>query len=611
MSFRLWGAISLRCTLLAASLAVAGCDLSYTGLHLSSCDGGSFPGAICPGVGSGGSTGTRGTGSGASGGSGASSSSAGGASSGGKPTGSTGGSTALGSSSSGGATSAATSTGTGTSAGAFTGTGTSGGASTSAGGSSSGGSPSSGTTGASGGSSGGSTGAACATLTVDVAYDYSTEDFQGVVAVENGTPYLNMLAAQPMLWNLEQAKSWTTINDYIASEPGVEQLFTACLPPGNYTVQYWDIWGQAGTFDNGTPPTVTYTWQIGDSSREISLAPGDAGFARVENTQTNVPSSDNFYGSYGLWSYGSCNDGGVCSSGTTCYQGTCYDMGYDIRNCGSGGNACNAEACCSGSCTDTGSDPNNCGGCGVVCSAGTVCTTGQCVAEDASCGIVTVELGADSPNDPTNYQGLSAVADGLPYQDFSLDDEALWPAEEAKSWTTFANDLGAGPFIETFYSVCVPPGSYTVQYWNIGCVNNSGGCGTYDNGTPPGVNYVWQIGDSSRILPVTAGAITPVSVERTETNVPDLDNFYGSYSLWSYGGCATGQSACPTGTTCYQEICYDMGYDIRNCGSGGFACVAEDCCDGLCTDESSDPNNCGGCGLVCSSGQTCSNGFCQ
>ena len=33
---------------LSALAALAGCDLSYSGATLYGCDGGSFPGAICP-----------------------------------------------------------------------------------------------------------------------------------------------------------------------------------------------------------------------------------------------------------------------------------------------------------------------------------------------------------------------------------------------------------------------------------------------------------------------------------------------------------------------------------------------------------------------------------
>ena len=538
----------------AAALGVSGCDLGYGGLFLTTCDQGDFPGSTCQqvaasssgGVTAGGTTGTGGT----SGSTGASTGSASGTSSGG----------ALG------------------------------------------------TTGSA--PSGGSTGGACGTLTVNVVYDVANIDYQGVVAVADGTPYLNVNGASPTFWNDERAKSWTTLANHLQAEPGSDQAASQCLPPGNYTLQFWDIWGEGGTSNNGTPPEARYLWEIGDPSRVIPIVAGDSAAVRVEVTQSNVPSFDNLNGDYALWSYGACADA-ACPSGTTCYQGTCYDTGYDIRNCGGGGVACNAKSCCAGSCTDTSSDPANCGGCGVVCSAGTVCTAGQCEPADGGCGILTAGL-ADGYGDPTTFTGLLAVANGLPHQNFAQNSDALWPAEAAKAWTVFDSHIPvAPPSVQSFYSICVPPGSYTVQYWDIECVGNTHGCGTYDNGVPPSVRYVWEIGDSSRLLPVAEGTITAVSFETTSTSVPKSDNFYGVYSLWSYGGCADGQSDCAPGTTCYAGVCYDMGYDVQNCGDGGAACNAENCCAGKCVDIGTDSSNCGGCGIACPAGTTCSAAGCH
>ena len=324
---------------------------------------------------------------------------------------------------------------------------------------------------------------------------------------------------------------------------------------------------------------------------------------RTEVTNANVPNLDNFYGTSVRWSYGACPNGNGCPSGTSCYQGTCYDLGYDFANCGDGGAACTAESCCAGTCVDAATSADDCGGCGVTCSSGTVCTNGQCQPDASGCGLLTVELGADFTYDPTNYEGLFAVADGGPHFLFNDEDDEYWPTEKAKIWTTFVDDVVSVPFLKTFYSICAPPGDYTVQYWEMGCLNNKAGCGTYNNGTPPNVRYIgWQIGDSSRRIDVSPGATAFASVVHTQTDVPTADAFYDTWGLWSYGGCFGGQSDCPAGTTCYQGVCYDTGYDLRNCGDGGVECTDDNCCSGVCVDQGDDPNNCGGCGLSCDGG---------
>jgi hypothetical protein len=585
----------------SACVALAGCDLSFSGITLTTCDGGALPGAACPAAASSSSGATTSTKS-----------------------------TTSGSSSSGDASStspdSSTSSGTGSSSPATTSSSSSGPISSSSG--SSGSSTSSGTgssassSGSSSSSSGSSSSGAvdagpCATLTVDVAYDVFDADTQGVFAIADGTPYLGVqFAAYPIYWDVEQAKTWYTINAAIASMPGTEQLFSQCLPPGSYTVQVWNIAcaltdpGCPGT-NNGIPPGgATYPWEIGDPSMEISLLADGGATVRTEITDTNAPDLDNFYGHTVLWSYGACPSGGGCPSGTSCYQGSCRDLGHDFQNCGDGGAACSAESCCSGACVDVATSPEDCGGCGVVCSAGTVCNNGQCQPVDAGCGVLLVELGTEFQSDPTQYQGIFAVADGGPNFLFEDDNAQYWPAEAAKTWTTFDNDIDSEPWIKHFYAACVPPGDYTVQYWQIGCVNNLTGCGTYDNGTPPAVRYLWQIGNSSRRLTVAPGATAFAGALSTTTDVPPIEAYYGTWTLWSYGGCLGGQSDCPTGTSCYQGTCYDLGYDIRNCGDGGVECTAENCCSGVCVDEDSDPNNCGGCGIVCASG-TCSNLACQ
>ncbi len=458
----------------------------------------------------------------------------------------------------------------------------------------------------------------------------SGNDFQGLSAIADGTPYIRMTAVNPFVWHREQGKTWTTLSNTISNDGVTDLTFSACVPPGSYTLQFWDVCGggglcaSGGGFNAGTPPATTYRggWEIGDPSRLLPLVAGQETQARVYVIHSNVPTSDNFYGAYALWTYGACTSDAQCPSGTNCANGACHDLGYDVGNCGSIGNACDGGVCCASACTDLSSDANNCGGCGVVCGTGSTCSSGQCTGTVSGGGILAAAVERDFAADPTGYNGVFAIANGTPHLEVGQDGQANWPSESAKTWTTLNGSIFSQPTRTAIYAVCVPPGNYTLQYWNDGCINNTSGCGTYNNGTPPslsgGNHYLWQIGDASTSLAVAAGGVTGVNLVHTQTNVPAYDNFYGSFALWSYGGCGTfcppssscQVDACPTGTTCYQGACYDEGFDTRNCGSGGHACTAESCCSSACVDISGDPNNCGGCGIVCDGG-SCAGSVCQ
>ena len=490
------------------------------------------------------------------------------------------------------------------------------------------------TTGTSSSSSGssGTTGVTCnagqGTITVDLLNEGgSGDDFQALVAVANGTPYMKMTAANPFIWNEEQSKSWYTLNNTISQAGGVTQNYSVCVPPGTYTLQYWDVCGGGGPcslgegFNAGTPPATTYGggWQIGDSSRPLAVSAGQVTYAHLQETQTNVP-TDNFYGGYAYWAYGDCSGGQACPSGTTCNaEGACVDTGYDWQSCGTIDSACGpGQICCVGACSDINADNNNCGGCGVVCGPGTSCSSGQCAATAGGCGIVVAEVARDFTADPTNYEGVFAVANGAPDQNTST--TALWNVEKNKSWYTLDSQVFTDPEIRYVYETCLAPGNYTLQFWNDGCINNGGGCGTFDNGIPPNILYTWEIGDSTLNLPVASGGRQSVLVTQTTSAVPTYDNFYGSYALWSYGGCgsytppssSTQTVTCPGTTSCYQGTCYDFTHDIRHCGSGTNSCQSgESCCASSCTDNDTDNNNCGACGIVCSGAQHCVSGQCQ
>jgi hypothetical protein len=468
---------------------------------------------------------------------------------------------------------------------------------------------------------------ACGTLgklTVTVGAETATVCEQyGVSAIRDGTPFTRMGAVSPFLWNEEQGKAWLVMSDAIAPDGVTDETYSLCVAPGDYTLQLGTT-VNAGGVGVGMPPSTGLgaAWEIGDPSRRLSVDAGAEVTARVFVTRTNVPSFDNAGGAYALWTYGACVGDGDCPAGTHCNQQTCVDLAYDIRNCGDGGQVCTGQSCCGGVCTDLSSDNANCGGCSVSCEAATLCVQGQCVAapDAGACGELAVELSRSLIYDPTNYEGLFAVLDGGPHQNFNQIN-ANWSAEQLKAWFPINPRQVPDPAFPTFHIRCVPPGDYAVQLWNDGCVMNLTGCGTFDNGTPPGpITYLWQVGDSSRALQVSSGQVTGLHVDLTTTDVPIADNFYGSYSLYTYGGCGTfcplgagcQTVSCLNGTTCAQGVCRDLLYDIGNCGGAGMPCTAQNCCNGTCTDIHADKNNCGGCGLQCLPTQSCNaNGGCQ
>jgi len=196
---------------------------------------------------------------------------------------------------------------------------------------------------------------------------------------------------------------------------------------------------------------------------------------------------------------------------------------------------------------------------------------------------------------------LMAVADGAPGTQFG--NAALWAAEKAKTWYALNPSFPFATPQQTF-SLCVPTGDYTLSLWDR--ISQ----GTFDNGLPPNVTYIWAIGNSSHTLTVTAGAVVNVTVTDTTVDVPDGGAFYGSWSTWDYGPCSCAES-CPSGTTCNQGTCIDLAYDIRNCGAPGAACGYSDCCASSCVAELSDNANCGSCGVACVAPQTCQSGACK
>jgi hypothetical protein len=198
-----------------------------------------------------------------------------------------------------------------------------------------------------------------------------------------------------------------------------------------------------------------------------------------------------------------------------------------------------------------------------------------------------------------------AIANGAPNTDVPGDPN-LWPIEKTKTWYGIATmaSFALGPTMT--YSLCVPPGDYTVVVWD----RFGGFMSTFDNGIPPNTTYPWEIGNSSRTVVVPASGQATVTATTTNVNVPDGGAFYGTWMLWTYGSCGC-QSDCPSGTTCAQGTCVDTAYDARNCGSVGNACVALDCCNGTCIDVQTDPNNCGTCAHACTDGGACSGNNCQ
>lgn len=209
----------------------------------------------------------------------------------------------------------------------------------------------------------------------------STPDHQGVMAVAGGVPNAAM-GPNPTVWNAEKLKTWYTLDNFISSAASVETVVSVCVPPGNYTLQYWDIWGGGGGTNNGTPPTVTYLWQIGNSSEVVTVTAGAASEVTLQcihdSVSANVPTTGSFYGAWATWDYRACDSCGACPSNATCSNNKCIDLGYDVTNCGVAGTACAGKNCCKNGCVDTAISPTNCGGCGIKCADGHACAAGQC-----------------------------------------------------------------------------------------------------------------------------------------------------------------------------------------------------------------------------------------
>jgi Stigma-specific protein, Stig1 len=202
-------------------------------------------------------------------------------------------------------------------------------------------------------------------------------DHGALMAIAGGTPNRHV-AGDPTLWPIEQAKTWYTVNDFIPFVVGTNSTYSVCVPPGDYTLQLWDRFGGGGSFDNGIPPNVTYPWEVGNSSRTVTVTAGGVVTVTATNTNLDVPDGGAFYGSWTTWDYGPCSCDSNCPSGTTCYQGACEDLAYDIRNCGTAGFACTFADCCNGTCVAVLTDNANCGGCAVACAATQTCTSGAC-----------------------------------------------------------------------------------------------------------------------------------------------------------------------------------------------------------------------------------------
>ena len=214
--------------------------------------------------------------------------------------------------------------------------------------------------------------AGCGTLAVTVTSDFNViTDQQGVFAIRNGLQDW-YIPANSTVYATERAKVWSEVGNELIPSRDAGPPLSACLPPGDYELEYWDI------ASNGVPPDHNaQPWQIGLSSMTVAVAVGVTTTIGVTPTESNnVPSSGNFHDTWISWEYGTCSDAGVCaSSKTTCYQGVCYDMAYDVRNCGVGGHGCNGMTCCGGACVNTASDPLNCGSCGNACVGAQVCAS--------------------------------------------------------------------------------------------------------------------------------------------------------------------------------------------------------------------------------------------
>jgi hypothetical protein len=221
--------------------------------------------------------------------------------------------------------------------------------------------------------------AGCGTVVVVVSSDFSLfPETQAVFAVANGEPD-TLIAANDAGYGAERKKTWKMLSPSLTPASGTktDAAVSACIGAGAYALEYWDI---TPGDDNGVPPNNKAPWQIGLSSGTIHVDVGATTTLGLAPTESNnVPTAGSFAGmEWASWAYGGCGGGFVCPGTTQCYEGVCYDMGYDVRNCGSGGHGCMGSACCGGSCVDTATDGMNCGSCGNVCKNGGICTAGEC-----------------------------------------------------------------------------------------------------------------------------------------------------------------------------------------------------------------------------------------
>jgi hypothetical protein len=221
--------------------------------------------------------------------------------------------------------------------------------------------------------------AGCGTIVVVVGSDFALfPETQAVFAVASGEPD-TLIAANDAGYGAERKKTWRMLSPSLTPATGtkVDAAVSACIGAGAYALEYWDI---TPSDNNGVPPSNKAPWQVGLSSSTIHVDVGTTTTLGLAPTESNnVPTAGSFAGmEWASWAYGDCPEGGACPGTTQCYEGVCYDMGYDVRNCGEGGKGCMGTTCCDGKCIDTATDEMNCGSCGNPCGSGGVCTAGEC-----------------------------------------------------------------------------------------------------------------------------------------------------------------------------------------------------------------------------------------
>lgn len=98
------------------------------------------------------------------------------------------------------------------------------------------------------------------------------------------------------VWQAEAAKNWhgSSTSPQGVSVGGPIVYTIDSLPPGTYTLQYWDV-------GSGEPPYYNYwPWLIPGSTRSITVGAGQT--ATVSGTMSTVnPPINNFYNYYMIW----------------------------------------------------------------------------------------------------------------------------------------------------------------------------------------------------------------------------------------------------------------------------------------------------------------------